>query len=104
MIRSAALLAALGCFAGAGAAQSPAPAKAQQCSVCHGALGLSTAPDAPNLAGQPRIYLIAQMKQFRSGKRASEVMNVVAKPLSDEDIEALADWYASIRISAAPAR
>ena len=103
-MRSAALLAALGCLAGAAGAQSPAPAKAQQCFVCHGALGLSTAPDAPNLAGQPRIYLVAQMKQFRTGKRASEVMNVIAKPLSDEEIEALADWYASIRISAAPAK
>jgi cytochrome c553 len=97
------LLLALSNAAGA-AAQSPPPARAQQCVVCHGALGVSSAPDAPNLAGQPRQYLVAQMKQFRTGKRASEVMNVIAKPLSDEDIEALADWYASIRVSAAPPR
>jgi cytochrome c553 len=31
-------------------------------------------------------------------------MNVMAKTLSDEEIEALADWYSSIRISAAPPR
>jgi cytochrome c553 len=100
--RTALLLLALSHVGGA-AAQSPPP-KAQQCVVCHGALGISTAPDAPNLAGQPRQYLVAQMKQFRTGKRASEVMNVIAKPLSDEEIDALSDWYASIRISAAPTR
>jgi cytochrome c553 len=102
-MRAALLLFAVSYGAGAGA-QSPPPAKAQQCIVCHGALGISTAPDAPHLAGQPRPYLVAQMKQFRSGKRASEVMNVIARPLTDEEIEALADWYASIRISAASAR
>ena len=28
-------------------------AKSQMCAVCHGPLGISTAPDAPHLAGQP---------------------------------------------------
>jgi len=99
--RAALALLALSCGA---AAQAPPPAKAQQCTVCHGPIGISAAPDAPNLAGQPRQYLVAQLKQFKSGKRPSEVMNVLAKTLSDEEIEALADWYASIRIAAAPPR
>ena len=102
MIRTAFLSLAL--FQGMAAAQSPPPAKAETCVVCHGALGISTAPDAPNIAGQPRQYLVAQLKQFRSGKRPSEVMNVLAKTLSDEEIEALADWYSAIRITAAPSR
>ena len=97
------LLLALSYAAGA-QEQGSAPAKAQQCVVCHGANGISTAPDAPHLAAQPRQYLVAQLKQLRSGKRPSEVMNVMAKTLSDEEIEALADWYSSIRISAAPTR
>ena len=33
--------------------------KAAACAVCHGAKGLSVTPDAPNLAGQPAIYLAA---------------------------------------------
>lgn len=78
----------------------PGRAKAQSCAVCHGPLGISTMPDSPHLAGQPRVYLVAQLKAFRAGKRTHEVMNVIAKPLSDADIEALADWYASIAIEA----
>jgi cytochrome c553 len=72
--------------------------KAQACAVCHGAQGLSVTPDAPNLAGQPQIYLAAQLSAYRSGKRAHEVMSVMAKPLSDDDIRVLAAWYASLKV------
>lgn len=72
--------------------------KAGMCVTCHGALGLSTMPNAPHLAGQPAIYIEEQLKQYRSGKRANEVMAVMAKPLTDQEIENLAAWYASIPI------
>jgi cytochrome c553 len=75
-------------------------AKAQSCVVCHGAMGLSTVPDAPHLAGQPAIYTAAQLRAYRSGARKHEVMVVMAKPLSDADIADLAAWYASIRVQA----
>ena len=76
--------------------------RAQPCAVCHGALGISAVPDAPNLAAQPALYIAAQLRAFRSGERRHEVMNVIAKPLTDDDIEALAAWFASIRIEAQP--
>jgi cytochrome c553 len=71
---------------------------AKSCNVCHGIKGLSTMPVAPNLAGQISMYTEEQLKLYRSGKRANEVMAVVAKPLSDKDIEDLSAWYASIKI------
>lgn len=71
---------------------------ATACAVCHGALGLSALPNAPSLAGQPEIYLTEQLKNYRSGKRAHEVMSVIAKPLSDQDIDNLAAWYASLQV------
>jgi cytochrome c553 len=74
--------------------------KAAACAVCHGQSGISTAPDAPHLAGQPALYLEAQLESYRSGQRRHEVMNVVAKPLRDADIADLAAWFASIRIEA----
>ncbi len=75
-------------------------AKAQACSVCHGPLGLSTAPDAPHLAGQPDLYLAAQLRAYRGGQRQHAVMSVMAKPLSDADIDNLAAWFASIKVEA----
>jgi cytochrome c553 len=75
-------------------------AKAQTCAVCHGPLGVSVAPDTPNLAGQPAIYLDAQLRAYRSGARKHEVMVVLARPLTDDDISNLAAWFASIKIEA----
>lgn len=75
-------------------------AKAQACAVCHGPLGLAVAPQTPNLAGQPAAYLIAQLKAYRGGTRKHEVMSVMAKPLTDDDIHHLAAWFASIRVEA----
>jgi cytochrome c553 len=75
-------------------------AKAQACAVCHGPLGISTMPDAPSLAGQPAIYLAAQLRAYRGGDRKHEVMAVIAKPLTNDDIAQLAAWYSSIRVEA----
>ena len=74
-------------------------AKAGMCASCHGPLGMSQLPNAPNLAGQPAIYTVEQLKAYRSGKRQNEVMAVMAKPLTDDEIDNLAAWYASIEVS-----
>lgn len=90
-------------FAAAVAAASAADAaagreKAKSCTPCHGPVGMSMAPDAPNLAGQVEPYLAAQLHAYRSGRRTHEVMTLMAKPLSDTDIDNLAAWFSSIRI------
>jgi cytochrome c553 len=101
MQRAAALLCAALAAASAPAQDIAAGrAKAQACAVCHGALGVSVTPDAPGLAGQPAIYLAAQLRAYRSGARKHEVMAVMARPLTDDDITQLAAWYAAIRIEA----
>jgi cytochrome c553 len=69
------------------------------CAMCHGLDGISTLPNAAHLAGQPAIYLEEQLKAYRSGKRSNEVMAVIAKTLSDDDIRNLSAWYASIKIT-----
>ena len=76
--------------------------KAQACAVCHGQLGLSSAPDAPNLAAQPAIYLAAQLRAYRSGARQHEIMTLMSKTLSDADIDNLAAWYASLQVEVKP--
>ena len=100
---AAAVLASLASFAAA--AQEPvAPRQANACVPCHGVKGLSQAPDAPNLAGQPAIYLAAQLRAFRDRTRRHEVMNVMAATLGDADIQALAEWFSSAKIELRDAR
>jgi len=77
-------------------------AKAKMCVVCHGEFGISMLPNAPNLAGQPEIYLAEQLKAYRSGKRSNEIMSVIAKPLTDAEITDLSAWFASIAIEVKP--
>ena len=72
--------------------------KAAACAACHGPLGKATMPDAPNLAGQPAMYLAEQLKAYRSGARKHEVMSMMAKPLKDADIDDIAAWFASIQV------
>ncbi|GAB4394642.1 MAG: cytochrome c [Kiloniellaceae bacterium] len=74
--------------------------KAKQCRTCHGIDGIAKIPIAPHIAGESQIYLETQLKAFRSGKREHEMMSVIAKGLSDEDISDLSAWYASIKITA----
>ena len=69
------------------------------CQVCHGIDGRATVPMAANLSGQQKQYIIAQLEAYRSGKRRHEQMNIIAKMLSDEDIENVAEWYSSIKIT-----
>ena len=104
MLRPAALLLAGVCLATSSVAGEVAAGrqKAAPCAVCHGPLGLAVLPDAPNLAGQPEMYLVAQLKAYRGGTRQHEVMSLMAKPLSDADIDNLASWYASLKVEVRP--
>jgi cytochrome c553 len=69
------------------------------CQNCHGVDGVATLPGAANLSGQQKEYLIEQMRAYRSGRRQNPQMSVIAKPLSDEEIEKLCEWYSSIKIT-----
>jgi cytochrome c553 len=81
----------------ASAAGSPeaGKAKAAPCAACHGADGNSAAPNFPKLAGQHPNYLVKQLLDYKSGLRKNEIMNGMAAPLSEQDIEDLAAYYAS---------
>ncbi|MFQ6007258.1 MAG: c-type cytochrome [Woeseia sp.] len=72
--------------------------KAAACRACHGMDGLSRQPNAPHIAGQIDFYLREQLVKYRSGQRAHPLMNVVAKTLSDADIDDLVAYYSSIKI------
>ncbi len=71
-------------------------AKAATCMACHGVSGISNSDMWPNLAGQKRGYLIKTMKEYRDGIRDDVMMTPMSKVLSDQDIEDLATYYASL--------
>ncbi|MGV6806657.1 MAG: c-type cytochrome [bacterium] len=72
-------------------------AKAAMCAACHGAEGISAMDMWPNLAGQKAGYLVKQLKAFRDGTRADPSMAPMAAGLTDQDIDNLAAFYASLK-------
>jgi cytochrome c553 len=71
-----------------------------QCRTCHGAEGMAQLPIAPHIGGEPEAYLQAQLTAFRDGTRKHEMMSIVARSLTDQQIADLAAWYAGHRITA----
>jgi len=73
---------------------------ANQCRTCHGLDGLARIPIAPHIGGEPESYLRAQLTAFRDGRRQHEMMSIVARPLSDQQIADLAAWYSGHEVTA----
>jgi cytochrome c553 len=73
---------------------------ANQCRTCHGLDGLARIPIAPHIGGEPESYLRAQLTAFRDGTRQHEMMSIVARPLSDQQIADLAAWYSGHEVTA----
>ena len=65
------------------------------CAACHAADGNSTTPANPKLAQQHPEYLIKQLHEFKSGKRANAIMSGMVAGLSEEDMRNIAYWLAS---------
>ncbi|HHS99351.1 MAG TPA: c-type cytochrome [Thiomicrospira sp.] len=69
------------------------------CASCHGAHGEGGMNETPALAGMnPRMF-VRQMKAYRSGDRNNDVANSMAQfatELTDVEIKALADYYATL--------
>jgi cytochrome c553 len=74
--------------------------KAAACGACHGADGNSPAPAFPKLAGQHEAYLFKQMRDIRNGDpakggRSVPTMAGQLDPLSDQDLQDIAAYFAS---------
>ena len=83
-------------IAAAVVASAEPPAGAASCSGCHPASTRVTSP-VPRLAGLDRAAMVKAMQDFRSGQRPGTVMDRIAKGFTDEEIQAIAAWYATQR-------
>lgn len=101
-----ALSAAASFAAGPATAAAPAVPKAKPdlvkgeasyavCASCHAADGNSGTPVNPKLAQQHPEYLVKQLQEFKSGKRANAVMAGFAAGLSEDDMKNISFWLAS---------
>jgi len=67
------------------------------CASCHGTHGKSFDEYMPSLAGIDRQQLIRAMTDYRADRRASVVMNRIAKGYNDAEIAAIADYFSRIK-------
>ena len=71
-------------------------AKAATCVSCHGANGISIAPNYPNLACQKEKYLVKAIKEYKNGDRKDPMMKPMVMSLSDTDIENVAAFFSTL--------
>ncbi|HES76760.1 MAG TPA: c-type cytochrome [bacterium] len=65
------------------------------CVVCHGAQGRGT-KGIPALAGRNADQTYAALLAYKNGSRPATVMDRHAKGYSDEELRAVADYFASL--------
>ena len=77
-------------------ASAEPPAGAASCTGCHPASARVTSP-VPRLGGLDRAAIVKAMQDFRSGLRTGTVMDRIVKGFTDDEIQAIAAWYATQR-------
>jgi cytochrome c oxidase subunit 2 len=74
----------------------------RRCEHCHGREGFSSDITTPNLAGLDRLSVWKELQDFRTGKRDSPMMQMIASPLSPKDDADLAAYYYMLPITPDP--
>ncbi len=79
-------------------AQSVSPTQARSwaagCANCHGTNGQAQ-PGMDALAGVAKDDIVKKMQDFKAGRKPATIMHQLAKGYSDEQIEAIAAYYAA---------
>ena len=96
LLKPLAMAIGFGTIAMVAVASAEPPAGAASCTGCHPASSRVTSP-VPRLSGLDRAAIVRAMQDFRSGQRTGTVMDRIAKGFTDEEIQAIAAWYATQR-------
>jgi cytochrome c553 len=67
---------------------------AASCAACHGTDGRSL-PGMESLAGANKDDMVKKMLDFKSGRKPATLMHQLAKGYSDEQIVAIAGYFAA---------
>ncbi|MEW5965137.1 MAG: c-type cytochrome [Pseudomonadota bacterium] len=76
-------------------------ALAYTCAGCHGTDGSSVGPSSPHIAGLKEDYFIDSMTAYKANERNSTIMNRIAKGYTDEQITAMAEYFATQKLRTA---
>lgn len=71
--------------------------KAQNCTRCHGRLGIQKAAERAGMGTTVGKFAQRELMNFRAGLRQHVIMSGVATTLTDKDIEAISAWLDSIQ-------
>ncbi|QEY23604.1 c-type cytochrome [Neisseria animalis] len=72
--------------------------KIPACMSCHGPAGAGMPAGGTELSGYPRLsgqhkaYIVEQMKAYKAGQRSNTIMADIAKRMSDEEVNAVANF------------
>ena len=67
------------------------------CIGCHSPRGLGNEPAGyPRLGGQYPEYIAKQLRAYRDGEREHEIMNTVAKNMTNAEIDSVANFIAGL--------
>jgi cytochrome c553 len=69
---------------------------AERCDRCHGPGAENPAMVVPRIEGQQREYLAHVLRDYRDGRRHQSAMHAMGMPLTDTDIQAIAEHYATL--------
>lgn len=68
---------------------------ANTCAGCHGTNGASAGEYMPTIAGMDNGYLYGVMSDYKSGARRSTIMGRIMKGYTEQEIHAIAGFYAA---------
>ena len=91
---AALLLTSMPLAVAAAAGPADAPPGASSCSGCHPPSQAGVSP-VPRLVGRNASEIVQTMQAFRTGQKPTTIMDRVAKGFSDDEIAAIARWYAA---------
>lgn len=74
-------------------ALSAGKAAAAGCGGCHGDTGVTSTPGMPNLAGLDPKYVVAAVKDYKSGKRKNDMMKTLVSEVNDTELENIALYF-----------
>ena len=102
MFRKILIVVTTGWLAAAGNAQAAGDVAAGKtkaiatCKSCHGEKGEGVAKN-PALTGKTEADMVQSMKDYKSGAKPNAIMKALMAKMSDQEIENVAAYYASVK-------